>query len=287
MRDPSFAICTISYAPDFERCALLARSIERFVTPPVTHYIVVDRVDFGLFRRLAGPRTKVLVTADFVPRWLKQLPFMRRWWVSLKTLPVRGWILQQAVKLALSEVLSEDVLVHVDSDVVFVRPFCLGSFVRGGLVRLYRVPGDGRLASQAAWHRTALRLVGQPPSDYSGARYIDNLIPWRRDNVLKLWKHLEQISGRPWIETILRQVHFSEYILYGVFVDRILAGQSGHYEDPISVSHSYWGQRPMSDVQLREFLAEIRPEHVAVMISGKAGMAVGQYEPLLASVPSS
>ncbi len=37
--------------------------------------------------------------------------------------------------------------------------------------------------------------------------------------------------------------------------------------------------------QIRRFFAEIRPEHVAVMISGKAGMAVRQYEPLLASVP--
>jgi hypothetical protein len=285
MRDLSFAICTVSYAPDFERCALLARSIQRFVAPPVTHYIVVERRDLNLFRRMEGLRTRILAKEEFLPWWVRQLPLGRRWWVSLKTLPVRGWILQQAVKLALSEVVSEDVLVLIDSEVVFVRPFFLGSFVRDGLVRLYRVPGDARLASQAAWHRTALRLVGLPPSDYSGARYIDQPITWRRENVLALWKHLEQVSGRPWIETILRQVRLSEFILYGVFVDRILAGQSGHYEDPVSVSHSYWGERPMSDRQLRQFLAEIRPEHVAVMISGKAGVGVGRYEPLLASVP--
>jgi hypothetical protein len=50
---------------------------------------------------------------------------------------VRGWIVQQVIKLATSE---DDVVLVADSDVEFVRPFTVETFVRDGVVRFYRKP---------------------------------------------------------------------------------------------------------------------------------------------------
>jgi len=86
---------------------------------------------------LKGPKGRYseLVTVEFVlPWWIMRLPFARRWWLSLKTPPMPNWILQRLVKLSSPCYTSEDVLVFVDSDVAFVRPFDLQGLVREGKV---------------------------------------------------------------------------------------------------------------------------------------------------------
>ena len=55
--DDDFAIITPSYPPDLERCALLVESLDR-CCPGAKHYLIVDRRDISLFRRLASSRTE-------------------------------------------------------------------------------------------------------------------------------------------------------------------------------------------------------------------------------------
>jgi hypothetical protein len=275
------AIVTISYAPDFERCALLARSVKEFVDPSIKHYIAVDRRDLALFRQLAGPRTDILAVESVMPWWVFRMPLAKRWWLSLKTKPVRNWILQQGVKLSMPRHLQEDVLMFVDSDVAFVRPFDDESFIRGDQVRLFRLPGEGKIVEQYPWHQTAARLLGLPPTDYFGARYIGNIVSWRRDNALKMYEHIERTTGRNWLESVVSQWHLSEYILYGVFVDHVLKEQSGHWADVSNICHEYWDDRPLSREALQEFFATMQPEHVAVMISAKARMGLRDYGDLM------
>jgi hypothetical protein len=219
------------------------------------------------------------------------MPFAKRWWLSLKTKPVRNWILQQGVKLSMPRQLDEDVLLFVDSDVAFVRPFNGESFLRQERVRLFRLPGEGNLVEQHPWHQTAAKLLGLPSTNYFGARYIGNIVSWRRDNALKLYDHIERTTGRPWLESVVSQWHLSEYILYGVFADHVLGEASGHWADESNICHEYWDDQPMTAPALREFFATLQPFHVAVMISAKARMNVDLYEsllhlePLLSSLP--
>ena len=53
--------------------------------------------------------------------------------------PLRGWIIQQLVKLAVADQISERVIVMADSDLVFIRPVTVATFAPGGRVRLYRM----------------------------------------------------------------------------------------------------------------------------------------------------
>jgi hypothetical protein len=100
MKTFDFCIVTPSYAPDFERCRLLCKSIEQFVTPPVDHYVIVERRDLRLFRQLQGSRTEILPVQSILPWWIRRLPGARRWWLSMKTPPIRNWICQQLIKIA-------------------------------------------------------------------------------------------------------------------------------------------------------------------------------------------
>lgn len=276
-----YAIVTPSFGPDFERCRLLCRSVQEFLEGDYRHYLIVDRRDLALFRSLEGPRTEVRTVEEHLPWWLRRLPGARRWWLSLKTPPVRNWILQQLVKLSVAEFLDEPNIVFTDSDVVFIRPFYVNDLSPGGSLRLFRVPGAANQMPHNLWHETSARLLGLPSSKYFGSTYIGNMITWRRENVRALYRRIESVSGRPWLETVARQWHLSEYILYGVFVEHVLKGDTGHEFVDTPICHISWDYTFQTDADVERFFSEVQPYHVAVMMSSKQNIEPMRYLRLL------
>lgn len=287
---PTFAIITPSYTPDFERCAFLCESIREFVSPEVRHYIVVDANDYALFSSLADKNTQITVKEDLLPRWLQKIPFSRKnIWFNWRGFPVRGWLIQQIIKIAQAAAISEEVAVFVDSDVAFVRPVDFHSLLQGELVRFHDEP-EGNFASMTdhvKWHQEACKLLGIPPTPMPAPDYIADIITWRRDNAVRLCQQLESVSGKHWISAIIQAWHFSEYVLYGTFVDRVLGEDSGHYPDASKILYEYFEAKALTPVQLQKFVENISPEHVAVMISAKAGMEVDAYRHALKSIATS
>src|SRR5271157_904286 len=105
------AVITKSFAPDFELCVALNRSVLDFAPDTVRHHIIVPRSDLKLFGQLAGPRTLVWCDVDLLPRTFVSVPF-RNIMLNLSRPfpPVRGWILQQVVKLAAVAASEDDVV---------------------------------------------------------------------------------------------------------------------------------------------------------------------------------
>jgi len=95
-----FALITPSYAPDFERCRLLCQSVEKFISPSVPHYIIVEQRDLPLFRQIQSSHTEIITVESVLPWWLKRLPLVKNGWLSFKTFPIRNWITQQLVKIS-------------------------------------------------------------------------------------------------------------------------------------------------------------------------------------------
>tara|TARA_R110001592_G_scaffold86582_4_gene255616 strand:- start:877 stop:1704 length:828 start_codon:yes stop_codon:yes gene_type:complete len=266
---------------DIERGELLIETVDNFVAEHVTHYVIVDKRDYDHFAHLNTGRRKVLQVEDILPWWIMRVPKARRWWLSLKSVPLRNWFLQQIVKLSLSQSVEDDVLIFIDADVAFFRPFDPKDWVKDGKVRLFRVP-DANPTTHTEWHKTAGSVLGLGEQDYFGASYIGNLIPWRRENVLHMYKHISEKSGKGWQETICSRWHLSEYVLYGVYIDKVLGEEnSGHYYDDCNPCHTYWGTEALSEEQLREFLGKVDDSHVSIMISSKAGITPTQYRSLL------
>jgi hypothetical protein len=287
MNKLDFAIITPSYAPDFERCRLLSWSVEKFISPSVTHYIIVPESDLPLFRQLQKPNTEIITVESVLPWWIQRLPLVKNGWLSLKTVFIRGWILQQIVKLGVAQYIDKDAFVFADSDVTFIRPLNVESFVREDQVRLFRVADQCTtqfIAENPIYGKclqTASSLLGLPPVILPAPGYIGQVITWKRDNLFKLYQHIESISGKDWIETVCNSWYLSEYILYGVFVDQILKERSGHFYDSERICHEYWSTQTMSDDQLKNFFTELLPNDKAVMISAKAGISPQQYQNLV------
>lgn len=293
---PSYAIATPSYAGDIERCRLLCLSMDRFVSGHAMHYLLVEDRDVALFAPLAGAKRRIIAESALLPAWLKAWPDpltlgKRRVWTGLGALrrgipPLRGWHAQQLRKLAVATVIAEDVILFADSDMMFLRPFDLGSLTTPGGVRLYAKP-DGitrDMAEHAAWCDGASKLLGLPAPDMPSTDYINNLVTWRRDLVLRMLAAIERHSGRDWVSAIAAQRHFSEYMIYGYYVERVLGLEAaGHLPDPRELCKVYWGGDADELATLRSFEEVLDVHQVAVGVQSFIGLPVERLKALFAA----
>jgi Family of unknown function (DUF6492) len=269
----TLAVITPSFGPDFELCAALHASVLAHSPESVRHHIIVPPQDVALFRRLDGPRAQIYAETDFLPRSFRPLPGLN---VSVNLRrpfpPLRGWILQQIIKLAAAARADADVVVLVDSDIEFIRRFSSDTFRRDGVVRFYRKLDevDDRLPRHMIWHRVSRSLLGLPPGSPPYPDYVSSLMAWDPVIVRKLLDRVESVTGRRWTDVVGRHLHFSEWTLYGAFVDEVLGGaaRSRGTEDPLC--HAYWDEVALNERTLQEFLAATAPDDIAVMISAKS-----------------
>lgn len=266
-----FAIVTPSYYVDFEPCRLLAESVLRFTPPHVEHLILVDARDERLFSSLRSPRTHLVIKEELLPSWLVQLPYARRWWLSARSLPVRGWIVQQLTKLAVSQASDADVFIFLDSGAFFVRPYDPASLLRNGTVPLFREEGPQfETPHNQRWHRDAARLLGLRTRERYRTSYVANLVFWRRENLIMLQRHLEHVSGQMWMEPLVRLHTLSEYVLYGQFCEEVLGESAGHHPYSTINAYSYWADSELGVDALRHIKDELTPEQAVVMINEKS-----------------
>ncbi|HET6532838.1 MAG TPA: DUF6492 family protein [Actinoplanes sp.] len=274
----TLSVITPSFGPDFDLCAALHASVLAHSPQSVRHHIIVPQRDLALFRRLAGPRAQIHVETDFLPRSFRSLPLLN---VSVNLRrpfpPLRGWILQQIIKLAAAARSDADVVVVVDSDIEFIRPFTADTFRRDGAVSFYRRPGavDERLPRHLTWHRRGRSLLGLPPGTPPFPDYISSLMAWDPVIVRALLDRVEATTGRRWADAIGAELHFSEWTLYGLFVDEILGPPPGSRTTDDALCHTYWDEIPLDHRSLAKFLAETGPDDIAVMISAKSRTPIG------------
>jgi hypothetical protein len=266
-------VVTKSYAPDFELCSDLQRSVREFTPETVSHHIIVPRSDLALFRRLAGPRTYIRCDLDFLPRSFVPLPFGNFALNLGRPLPpVRGWILQQVVKLAAVASSQDEVVLVADSDVEFVRPFTAESFLENGVVRFYRRANviDERLQRHIIWHRVARTLLGLPSADPPYNDYISCLLACNPSVVRSMLARVNDTTGSQWATAIARQLHFSEWTLYGVYVDAVAGLPHSGFASDDPKCLVYWDEIPLDDRGMAEFLQGVRPTDVAAAVSAKS-----------------
>lgn len=283
------AIVTASYAPDFERCRLLCKSIDDHVAGFTCHYILVEAADVALFKSLEGPKRRVIDERAILPSWLKAYrdPFSfgrRRIWLSLKTPPLRGWHTQQLRRLGIAKLHTENAFFYCDSDVVFVRDFDVASLWQNSTLRLFR--RDNALAQfsadadQSVWSANAAHLLGITPRHVPMHDYIGTLIAWRRDTLLALCDHIENLSGKDWVSAVSARRRFSECMIYGQFADNVQI-QAGHFIDQQELCHMFWlaPLPPKSD--LLKSIRAMPPHQVAIGVQSFLGADAKEIEALI------
>lgn len=284
----SSAIVTASYAPDFERCALLCETIDRQVTGSDHHYLLVEGRDVELFKRLQSAHRTIVDERDILPPWLHVLNdpvslFRRRIWLSLRTQPMRGWHVQQLRRIAIAAHVRQDTLVYCDSDVAFLKPFDLSRFRKAGRTRLYRKPGAlqrADLVEHRVWSSNAAAVLGLASPQGSYDDYITTLIAWDRGTTLAMCRRIEDLGRRHWISVLGSSRRFSECLIYGRYVDEVVAGH-GHFHESSEFCKVFWDGAPMSEDQLRTFVESMTGDQVAVGMQSFIGTDLGRIRRLL------
>ncbi|MDR3494997.1 MAG: DUF6492 family protein [Ancalomicrobiaceae bacterium] len=295
---PTAAILTCSFRGDFDHCRLLCESVDRFVAEPIEHRLYVPTADLGLFAALEGGRRKIVSEDTLLPWWMKRLPMpppkwrkffglpRRNLYLTPFSAPVRGWIAQQMMKIAAALQATTDVVVHVDSDTVFIRPLHIDRLIRAdGRARLYQSPGHQKLDSHRGWHRAASKLFGLRPDEFHSGDYIDSLVVWRPDVVRAMAGRIAEVGGRDWRNVLARQQQISEYILYGVFADQVLGLDAARLvAEPFTLCHSKWTGDFSADGAIEDFVAALRPEHVVCLIQSTIPLSMDERRALLARI---
>jgi hypothetical protein len=263
---------------------VLSRSLDA-CAPSVEHWIVVDGGDLPYFRTLQNQRKHVVAKEEVLPLWVHRLDTIRiglrsNIWIQARGWPIRGWLLQQLVKLAVAEHVTADVIVHADSDVVLLRPFTTSSVVdEHGRVRMSVLPDpvDDRLPDHVVWHRSAEKLLGIAPRDLPLPNFISSLAPWKRESALALLEHIEGHTGSHWLRAVSAAWHVSEHTLYGRFAQDVLGeGASGLVSSP-PLCQDYYKRVPLSEPELEALLDRLDPQEFAVSLTAKGGMRPADY----------
>nr|WP_173488837.1 MULTISPECIES: DUF6492 family protein [unclassified Marinobacterium] len=272
------AFVTCSYGPDFQRCSRLCASMDEFVDSGFEHVIIVPKRDMAQFSKLQGGRRKVVSVEKTVPGLYLQLPFSNKWWLDSQLFPVRGWIMQQITKLSAGFATEADYLVFTDSDLQFIRPFSAESVLKDGELRLHRIPGVKNDGVHLKWHHKAGALLGTEQA-YAGADYVGQLITWRRDVLLLMLDQIEKATGKRWYHAVGHSLTFSEYITYGMFAEKVLTKDSGHYFEERDLCHCCWTADEAADLKARN--ANIDDQAVALLLQSNLGLTANQERELI------
>lgn len=270
------AVLTPSYSADAELCRELNRSVLRWMPEDVTHHIVVPRQDIPMFRMLLNNRTEIHEAGEFLATSMWQLP-RRNMWVNRSRVwpPVRGWIAQQLIKLSAAASLETDAVLLVDSDMVMVAPTDLDSFRQDGKLEMYRNPGavHSGLPRHRLWLESARGLLGLGPCEIGDLTdYICWPCLWDPKIVRSMLQRVEGVTGQSWQSAIAAQLHFSEMMLYGTYVDAVLGGPPAVTARMKSISYSE--ERPLTGAEISTMLRSSPNDVLAVMISAKAGITL-------------
>jgi Family of unknown function (DUF6492) len=283
------AVITPSYRNDWPLFADLHESVLAYTPDSVRHYVVVPDADAAFFSQHTGARCEVIPEESLYParyrpvpatvnRMLRMLPgissSVRIAAVNLKRpyYPIRGWMMQQVLKMEACRRVAADVLLVLDSDVVLIREVTAETLCQNGRPRFYRHPDaiDERLPRHVQWHQISRRLLGLPPAQLPLPDYVSSFNVWDPQVLDAILTRIERVTGGSWVDAVTTQATFSEWTLYGVFMDGFDAGAEARAAQS-SLCLSYWDPTPLTPEGAAEFVATVRPEDVAILIQSKSG----------------
>jgi hypothetical protein len=262
------AVLTPSFRGDASLFADLHESVLTNAAPSVVHHVVTPPSDAHLFRQYEGARCRVWTHRDFLPRHYASVPHASGLTLSLRRpwSPVRGWVVQQLMKMAATTAIGARAVVIMDSDAVLLRELSIDRLVREGRLRHFRQDGavTADMKRHLLWHKVARRLLGvRGGVSAPAADYVSPIAVWDPSVVRDLMAHIEECTGRAWFDAVAGQLHVSEFMLYGVFADDVLS--IAPYEG--ALCHNYYERVPLSPEDVPGFADQMPADALGAMIS--------------------
>lgn len=268
------AVITPCFRGDAALFGDLHRSVLEFTNSDTVHHVLVPLRDAALFRQYEGPRCKIWIRSQILPPRYLRVPFSDVY-VNLRQPypPLRGWVMQQTAKIAAAAQLDAKVVLVLDSDAVLVRPTTVDRFIVDGELRVYRIDNGvhDQMERHLIWHQVSRRLLGLPPAPPAPLPdYVTPMNMWDPAMVRALQERVSEVTGRSWLDAFNGERHISEFMLYGVFVDEVLHAGKAKPRGDDTVVYNYYSRTPLNHDTAAEFVDNLPPEAVAMMISAKS-----------------
>lgn len=275
------AFVTCSMARDIDLFALLARSMDSCISDDVPHRVIVPGRDMAAFRRFRTPSREIIAQEDVLPFRTIKIPNLPRslgvlagslrrpFYLDRRLRIIRGWILQQIIKIEMSRLAPEDAVIHVDSDVFFFRPMTAQDAFHDGRPDFFRADGPSGNPMHAEWVQAAARVLGISVTADHRPHYIENCVIWNTAALRGMVDHVEKQHAQPWHQVLLAERSFSEYYLYGLYLDYV-AGLSKVAVTSVSLCHSHWPAPGTDRVDLAALLADADSGSYALAIQSTA-----------------
>ena len=179
--------------------------------------------------------------------------------------------MQQVMKIAASALIDAGTVLIADSDAVLLRPTTAADFRDGGELGLVRAEDAVHFGMDRhiLWHHVAHRLLGLagtcrlPLPDY-----VNPINVWDPVIVRAMQHRISEVTGMSWVDAFTSELHISEFVLYGVFVDEIIGTATRHDS---TICHNYYGRTSLDHDRAMAFADQIAPEAVGMMISSHSG----------------
>src|ERR1700744_1176049 len=277
----SVALLTPTYGPDLDLCTLLCESVDRHVGSFSKHYLLVPDSDLPLFAHFASESRVILPASKFLPKWLRPLPAIfqrkrRQYWWSFRTKPVSGWHVQQFLKKTAPMSLPHQRYCILDSDVVFFRDFDLTPFEYPNPLPLLTLPEEitARQVNHANWVGTSHLFLGLPTPSLPATAFIGHIIFWDQQTTRAMVDKIEQVTGREWVAALARHHGFSEYMLYGYFVQNDAQYSGSHTPSSRTPCLSYWDPPRLDNDELNQLLGGADDQDFAFSVASFTGTPV-------------
>jgi hypothetical protein len=266
------AVLTPSFRGDVELFADLHESVLSNTGPSVVHHVVVPPSDAHLFRLYEGDRCRVWTHRDLLPRHCVSLPRTSGLTINLRRPwpPVRGWVVQQIMKIAGVAALDARGVLVVDSDAALLREPALNELIHNDQLGHFRADDavTADMGRHLLWHDVARKLLGLPGTVSPPAPdYVSPICVWDPGVVRALMERIADTTGRYWLDAFGSQLHVSEFVVYGVFADEVVGGSA-----PLAqMCHNYYERTPLGPAEARAFAARMPANAVGAMISSHSG----------------
>ena len=275
------ALLTPTYGRDLEICRLLCESVDRHVTSFSKHYLLVPDSDLPLFAPLASDRRVIIPASTFLPGWLRPLPRIiqrkrRQFWWSLRAKPVSGWHVQQLLKMAATITLPHQRYCILDSDIVFFRDWDLSPFKYPNAIPFLTMENmvTEDKPHHSRWLETSHQLLGLKTPSLPADDFIGHIIFWDQQTTRELVSRIEATTGLGWVEALCRTREFSEYMLYGYFVQNDKASAAVHAVAHSTPCVSYWETPTLDKRKLKQLLRSANEQDVAFSVTSFSGTPV-------------
>ncbi len=139
------------------------------------------------------------------------------------------------------------------------------------------------MAEHVRWLANAAELLGGTPPSTPGPDYIGHLVPWRMDVARAMLTRIEQHTQRDWVTSIARMRRFSEYMIYGLYVDQVrTAEQARLLPTDQSLAFSLWKSSDLEGATPAKLLEGLAASQVGLCVQSFIDWSTEDLQALVA-----